>query len=179
MVPQPYRYKYTPSGNRNAESVNNTCMHTPCGYLRTVSSTVAVDTSWNSQNGCVNCFQENWGCMPKIWHWNFLERIRKTYFSPAKNIDVVGLYIYVIFNSFEAHDYKRKNQNETEGQKGTLTWECLDFCMFLDVWWLWVTNKPRLSVCLITFRCDNSGCSIVVRQTCCLSLGRRIAGQTD
>ena len=37
---------HTPSGNRNAELVNtDTYEHTPCGYLRRVVSTVAVDTS--------------------------------------------------------------------------------------------------------------------------------------
>ena len=35
---------HTPSGNRNAESVN-THKNTPCGYLRRVTSTMAVDTS--------------------------------------------------------------------------------------------------------------------------------------
>ena len=35
---------HTPSGNRNTESVN-THRNTPCGYFRTVTSTVAVDTS--------------------------------------------------------------------------------------------------------------------------------------
>ena len=49
---------HTPSGNRNAESVN-THKNTPCGYLRRVTSTMAVDTSWNNRYDYDNCFHEN------------------------------------------------------------------------------------------------------------------------
>ena len=71
----------------------------PCAYLRTVTSTVAVDTSWNSRYGYVNCFHENLGCKPKS-DFNLIEPIRKTYFSPAENIDVLDRYNYATIRFF-------------------------------------------------------------------------------
>ena len=56
---------HTPSGNRNTESVS-THKITPCGYFRTVTSTVAVDTSRNSRYHYGNCFHENIDYMPKF-----------------------------------------------------------------------------------------------------------------
>ena len=50
---------HTPRGNRIAESVNKTYKHTPCGYVRTVTSTVAVDRSWNNRYDYDNSFHEN------------------------------------------------------------------------------------------------------------------------
>ena len=36
-----------------------TYKHTPCGYLRTVTSAMTVDTNWNNRYGDDNCFHEN------------------------------------------------------------------------------------------------------------------------
>ena len=80
-----------------------------CDYLRRVTSTVAVDSSWNSrysqksykysgsryelkQSIQLRCFHENLGCMPKSDFLNLLELIRRTYFPPAKNSDVAVIY---------------------------------------------------------------------------------------
>ena len=83
-LPQSCRYKHTPSGNRNTKSVNTL---TPCGYLRTVSSTVGVDASWKSW-----LFSQKFRLHAKIWLLNLLEPIRKTYFFPAENTVVMCRY---------------------------------------------------------------------------------------
>ena len=51
-----------------------------------------------------------------MWVLNWLEPIKKTYYSPAEDIDVVGkcfIINYVTIDSFEALDCK-KDYNEGE-----------------------------------------------------------------
>ena len=53
---------------------------------------VAVDTSWNIQYNYNNFLHENLDYMPRMRVLNCLEPIKKTYFSPAENIDFLFFF---------------------------------------------------------------------------------------
>ena len=118
-----------------------------CGYLRRVTSTVAVDTSWNNQYSYINCFHES----VDFWVLNWLESIKKTDFSPAKNIDVMGKYFiinYVDIQFLWSIRLKKRTRMKLIARRVPREW--FDFWVLFYVFWHWVHSKSGLSVLLIS-----------------------------
>ena len=87
----------------------------------------------------------------KIWVLNWFEPIKKTDFSPAENIDVVGKYLKinsVTIQFFWSIRLKKKTRMKLSARR--VPRECFDFWMFLDVLWHWVASNSGLPLILLS-----------------------------
>ena len=130
---------HTPSGNRNAESVNTHIKIHPVAILQSIRLR--------------SLFSRKSRLHAKIWVLNWFEPIKTTYFSPAENIDVVGKYFTINCVTIQFPWSVRLQKSRwwswmPEGyRESALTW---------DVFKCFVTlgTKQVGAICVITFRCD-------------------------
>ena len=128
---------HTPSGNRNAESVNTHIKIHPVAILQSIRLR--------------SLFSRKSRLHAKIWVLNWFEPIKKTDFSSAENIDVVGKYLKinsVTIQLFWSVRLKKKTRMKLSARRVPRV--CFDFWMFLDALWHWVASKSGLPVLLLS-----------------------------